>query len=251
MLPLMLSQALCLPWETALNFALRHDPATLVALAPHSGKLVCVRLQGFGDVHVRLLADGVSLSVSNEAAPDVILAGRSADFLPIALAGDKASALMASPVVMEGDTRLATALSHIASALDIDWEAMAAPLTGGLVAHQLGQGLRGLMQWGQQTSATMMKASSDYVQDEVQWVTSAPLLERFARDVDQLRLRADRLSARIERLEQARPSSAKAAASSATVAASSATVAASNATVAAAPATGTQKDNTAQEQDSA
>jgi len=206
MLPPMLSQALCLPWETALNFALRHDPATLVALKPHSGKLVCLQLQGMGAVYVRLLENGVGLSLSNDAQPDVILAGRPADFAPIALAEDKAAALMASPVMIEGDTRLATALSHMASALEVDWEAMVSPMTGGLIAHQLGQSLRGLMSWGQQTSATMMKASSDYVQDEVRWVTPAPLLERFACDVDQVRLRADRLAARIALLEQARQS---------------------------------------------
>lgn len=202
MLPPMLSQALCLPWEMAINFALRHDPATLIALEKQAGKLVCIRLLGMGDVYLRLLADGVSISLENLAEPDVTLMGRPSDFMPVAMADDKAAALMASQVDIDGDTQLATALSHIASALDIDWEAMVSPVTGGLLAHQLGQGLRGLMTWGQQTAATMVTASSDYVQDEVQWVTPAPLLERFARDVDQVRLRADRLAARIERLEQ-------------------------------------------------
>lgn len=202
MLPPMLSQALCLPWETAINFALRHDPATLLALQQQAGKLVCLRFNGMGELHLRLLADGIALSLDNQAEPDVILCGRTADFVPVAMANDKAAALMASDIEIEGDTQLATALSHLASSLDIDWEAMVAPITGGLVAHQLGQGLRGLVSWGQQTATTLMKASSDYVQDEVHWVTPAPLLERFSQDVDQLRLRVDRLAARIEQLEQ-------------------------------------------------
>ena len=202
MLPPILNQALCLPWEVALNFALRHDPATLIALEKQAGKLVCIRLHGLGDVYLRLLADGVAVSLDNLAEPDVMLAGSPSDFMPVALASDKAAALMASQIDIEGDTQLATVLSHLASALDIDWEAMVTPVTGGLLAHQLGQGLRGLMTWGQQTATTLVKASSDYVQDEAQWVTPAPLVERFSSEVDQLRLRVDRLAARIERLEQ-------------------------------------------------
>lgn len=202
MLPLMVSQALCLPWETAINAALRYDPATLMALESQSGKLVCLDITGIRCVYIRLVSEGVQLSLTNHADVDVTLRGRFSDFVPVALATDKAAALMSSAVVVEGDTALATDLSHWVNRLDIDWEAMITPITSGLVAHQIGQGVRGLMSWGQQTAQTMAMAAQDYVEDEVAWVTPAPLLALFSQDVDEVRLRVDRLTARIEQLEQ-------------------------------------------------
>lgn len=203
----LLGQALCLPWELAINQALRHDPATLAALKPLAGHRLCLCVPALIRLQVRLLPDGISLSLfedDEDLGADLQLTGSAADFVALARASDKTSALMGGDILLSGDTELATRLARIAGAIDVDWEAMLQPLTGAVVAHQIGQSVRGWLQWGRETGATLGAAARDYVQDEAALVTPASLLERFAADVDDLSLATDRLEARIRQLELAR-----------------------------------------------
>lgn len=201
----LLGQALCLPWELAINQALAHDPATLASLRPLSGRLLCICVPAVTRLYVRLLPEGISISLGSHDeqadAVDLQLTGSMADFAALASARDKSTALMGSQILLDGDTDLASRLSRIAAQIDIDWEAMLEPLTGGLLAHQLGESMRSLLQWGRESGRTLRTATRDYVQDEVELVTPAPLLEQFAAGVDELRLATDRLEARVQQLE--------------------------------------------------
>jgi len=197
----MLAQAALVPLETSVNSLLRHDPAAVRAIAAHAGRLVCIEVDAFPPLYVRLLDNGVAFSLSNDASADVIMRGSLADFKALARADNKANQLINSDIDMDGDTELSIALTKVVQQLDIDWEALIQPLTGGLLAHQLGKSVRGLFRWGKTTSATYAVAGKDYLEDEAQLVTPGPLLAGFASEVDELRLASDRLAARIRQLE--------------------------------------------------
>lgn len=198
----MLSQAVCVPAETAINHLLSHDPAALKAIQAQAGRLVCVEVDELTPVYIRLLDSGIALSLHNEARPDVIMRGSLPDFLSMANADNKANQLINSAIDMDGDTELSIALTKVAQQLDIDWEALIEPLTGGLVAHQLGKSVRGLIKWSHSTGSTYKVATKEYLEDEAQLVTPEPLLSEFADQIDQLRFASDRLQARLERLQQ-------------------------------------------------
>ena len=132
---------------------------------------------------------------------DVTLSGSLQDFLQLARASDKASELINSQIDMDGDTELALTLTRTVQNLDIDWEALIQPVTGGLLAHQLGKGVRGLLKWSRDTRGTYRRATKEYLEDEAGIVTPAPLLDEFSAATDALRLAADRIEARIARLE--------------------------------------------------
>ena len=202
-LPVELLQALCVPVEAAVNHVLRYDPPALNALSRHQGRLLSLNIDGISPLYVRILDTGIGLSLSNEAVADAALSGSVSDFLALAKAQDKANALINSAIDMDGDSEFAIALTRIANQLDIDWEAVIAPATGGLLAHQIGKGLRGLLGWGKSTGSTYKTAIKDYLEDEARLVTPKPLLQQFADDVDELKLATDRLSARIDRLIEA------------------------------------------------
>ncbi|TNC86824.1 MAG: hypothetical protein CSH37_02925 [Thalassolituus sp.] len=201
MISAVLTQALCLPVETLINRALREDPATLTRLAKQEGRLLAVEVSNLGRVNVRLLRDGIALSMTQDSDAEVVLSGTASDFLGLARAGDKAHELINSQIDMQGDTELALFLTRTLDKLDIDWEAAIQPLTGSLLAHQVGKGIRGLLKWRTSTGSTYRTAAKEYLEDELNLVTPQPLLDRFAEETDQLRLRADRLSARIAQLE--------------------------------------------------
>lgn len=202
-LPTEILQALCVPAEAAVNHVLRYDPAALNALARSQGRLLALNIEGVSPLFVRILDNGIGLSFSNEAVADATLTGAVRDFLALARADDKANTLINSAIDMDGDSEFAIALTRVAQNLDIDWEALITPATGGLLAHQIGKGLRGLLNWGRTTGSTYKTAVKDYLEDEAQLVTPEPLIRQFADDVDDLKLATDRLAARIDRLMQA------------------------------------------------
>lgn len=206
MLPVVLSQALCLPIEALINRLLAQDPVSLARLAREEGRLLSLDIERVTRVNVRLERHGVSLSLTPEADAEVTLRGELADFLALSQAEDKANALINSKIDIVGDTDLALSLTRTMQALDIDWEAAVQPLTGSLLAHQLGRGVRGLLRWGKDTGDTYRTAGKEYLEDELKIVTPAPLLTSFSRSVDELRLAADRLEARLSRLEQSKHS---------------------------------------------
>lgn len=196
-----LSQALCLPVEMLLNQVLKQDPAALQRLAKQEGRMMGIVITGMAQINVRITRDGLNLSMTPDIETDVVLSGSTTDFIKLARATDKANELINSNIDMNGDTELALTVTRVVQTLDIDWEALIQPLTGGVLAHQIGKGLRGLLKWGQDTSNTYRRAGKEYLEDEVQLVAPAPLLDQFNADVDQLRLSADRLEARLARLE--------------------------------------------------
>lgn len=204
MLPAVLSQALCLPIEALINRLLTQDPVSLARLAREEGRLLSLDIERVTRVNVRLERHGVSLSLTPEADAEVTLRGELADFLALSQAEDKANALINSKIDIVGDTDLALSLTRTMQALDIDWEAAVQPLTGSLLAHQLGRGMRGLLRWSKDTGDTYRTAGKEYLEDELKIVTPAPLLTSFSRSVDELRLAADRLEARLSRLEQSK-----------------------------------------------
>lgn len=206
-LPVELGQAALIPAEAAINHALRFDPGSQVLLAKAAGKLVHIRLAGTATVAIRLLDDSIVLSLSTDELsedgpyPDVALIGTSSDFLALARANNKASAMLSGGILVDGDTELAILLGKLVDQMNIDWEAMITPVTGGMLAHQLGQGLRGLMGWGKRTGSTFKTAARDYLYDEARILVHPAELEASAERIDNLRLASDRLEARIQQLE--------------------------------------------------
>ncbi|MCD8522462.1 MAG: SCP2 sterol-binding domain-containing protein [Saccharospirillaceae bacterium] len=208
-LPAELLQAACIPFEAAINHVLRYDPAALNSLSRQQGRLLCVRINELNPVLIRIVDSGIVLSLAHshstnnnrELGADATLSGSAADFFALARARDKAHALISSAIDMDGDSEFALSLTRVAQNLDVDWEALITPLTGGLLAHQLGKGLRGILGWGKTSAPAYRNAVKEYLEDEAQLLTPEPLAAQFADEVDQLRLATDRLEARTLRLE--------------------------------------------------
>lgn len=202
-----LTQALLIPAEHTLHHMLRHAPLTRRKLQAHQGRVMAMDVADYGRISVRFLPDGPELGLSqpqDDTAPDaeVTLRGSLNAFLTLARADDKVSVLMKSDIEIDGDTDFALSVTRILQAADMDWESFITPLTGGLLAHQIGRGVRRFLRWGERTSDTLQQAGRDYLQDESE-VIAAPLLQQeFSHNVDQLRLACDRLEARISQLEQ-------------------------------------------------
>ncbi|MEN9464255.1 MAG: hypothetical protein RL217_436 [Pseudomonadota bacterium] len=195
-LPLEMQQGLMLPIELALNAVLRKTPASRAALGKWQGRVLALHL-GSTSIFVRVLDQSLALSLGQETEADAALSGEVRDFMQLAQASNKADSLINSQIDLSGDSEFAIALTRILDELDIDWEALISPVTGGLLAHQLGKRVRSLFKWAQHNRPLYGMMAKNYLEDELALVASANELAEFADQVDQAKLACDRLEARL------------------------------------------------------
>ncbi|MFQ3172466.1 MAG: ubiquinone biosynthesis protein UbiJ [Oleispira sp.] len=196
-----IDSALCASIESSLNALLKHDPALLQALAKFEGKRLRIQSDDWLILVVTIHAHGFHLSLCDEDECDTTIFGSLSELLTVALANDKADALMNGNVDISGSSALVLDLAKIVQQLDIDWEALISPLTGGLIAHEVGKGFRSLIQWGKDSSQTFTTNTKAYLEDE-QIIVSKPIAEDFSEQVSDLRLATDRAEARLENIRQ-------------------------------------------------
>jgi ubiquinone biosynthesis protein UbiJ len=110
--------------------------------------------------------------------------------------------LFSGDVEISGDTQLAQHFSHFMNTLEIDWEEQLSKLTGDVVAHEVGNLLRGFSEWGQDQLTTSRLNLQEYLTEELRLLPSRCEVEEFLADVDTLRDDLDRLDARIGLLRQ-------------------------------------------------
>jgi ubiquinone biosynthesis protein UbiJ len=198
----MLPQAGLALLEGAINTALALDPETLARLGRLEGKVIAVELEGAG-VTLFLLPDGRGFRLMGhyEGEPDTRLRGT-----PLALlrlnGGKPGEGLFSGAVKIEGDVELGQRVQRILGGLDIDWEEHLSRLTGDVVAHQIGNAVRGLLRWSEQAAASLGRGFADHVQEERRDLPPRWEVEEFLAGVDELRSAVDRLEARLRRLEQ-------------------------------------------------
>lgn len=197
-----IDSALCASIEHSLNTVLKHDPALLSALSEFEGKRICIQSDDWLILVVTICPHGLQLSLQDDSECDTTIFGSISELLSVALASDKADALMNGDVDISGSSALVLDIAKIMQQMDIDWEALVAPLTGGLIAHQIGKGFRSLIKWGQDSGQTLATSSKEYLEDEVQLLVPKPLAEHFTSQVSELRLATDRAEARIEHIKQ-------------------------------------------------
>jgi len=197
-----IDSALCASIERSLNSVLKHDPALLIALAKFKGKRIRIQSDDWLILVVTICPHGIQLSLQDDSECDTTIFGSISELLTVALATDKADALMNGDVDISGSSALVLDIAKIMQKMDVDWEALISPLTGGLVAHQMGKGFRSLIKWSQDSGQTLATSSKEYLEDEIQLLVPKPLAEHFASQVSELRLATDRAEARLQQIKQ-------------------------------------------------
>jgi ubiquinone biosynthesis protein UbiJ len=189
--------------ETALNTALRLDPATFNRLAKFSDKVIAIELQGL-DLTLYLLpgSNGISLMSQYGAEPDTTLSGTPLAMAKMALGPDASSVLFAGEVTIRGDVETGQRFKRLLDELDIDWEEQVSRFSGDILAHKLGDLVRATTAWGQQTLNILGQDAAEYLQQEGQDLPIPITVRQFMQEVDALRDNTARLEARVGRLRQ-------------------------------------------------
>jgi len=196
-LPTVISAAL----EVAINQVLQLDPDSVARLPALQGKVIAIELRGL-DLAFYLIpqADRLNLYGHFEGQPDTVLRGTPLALARMGVAKDAGDVLFAGDVEISGDVELGQQFRALLDQLDIDWEEHLSQFTGDLVAHKVGNLVRGAMDWGQKTLNTLGQDAAEYLQEESGDLPSRAEVEAFLAQVDTLRSDVDRLEARLQRL---------------------------------------------------
>lgn len=112
---------------------------------------------------------------------------------------DKTS--IAPEMELHGDINMIQTIASIFKEVEIDWEECVSSYTGDLVAHQIGQLIRGAKAFQQKLFSTKKLNIKEYLQEEINLLVSAYEVEDFCNDVDLFRDQVERITAKIQLIE--------------------------------------------------
>lgn len=198
--------------ETVLNYYLRLDPEVMPAIAALDGKVIATEFVIAPPTSAEETDDGLTITLyfqpgsqgvrvtdKHWGTPDVSIRGT-----PLALARQfRAQPGTLDPAIeIRGDAQLGRSFQAALAAIDIDWEEYLSHVMGDVAAHQVGNTLREIGQWGRQVLNTLLQDAGEYFQHESYALPPHGAVSEFLDGVDKLRDDVDRLEARIHRLQQ-------------------------------------------------
>lgn len=198
------------PLELAVNRVLTLDPAAPTRLAPLEGKTLAIELRGIPvTVYVLFTRDRINVLSEFSGKPDARIVGTPISLGRMVFSEAGPGALIGTDIELHGNVEIARRAKAILDELDIDWEEQLARFTGDVVAHQVGNAVRGTLTWGKTLLATLGQDVTEYLQEETDTLITETELRAFAAEVDCLRSDADRLLLRVQRLAVAMPAAGK------------------------------------------
>jgi ubiquinone biosynthesis accessory factor UbiJ len=190
--------------STACNQYLSLDPNVGARLEKLNGKVIQITLKGLNLNFYLNIQNSEFVFTSSAAKVDTHMTGTPLAMMSMGMRklADNPGGLFGENVEITGDTETGHQVKQILDGLDIDWEEQCAKLCGDIVAHQIGNVVRGFQDWGRNAGQSVQRNVSEFIQEEVKLSPPREALDDFFEDVDRFRSDVDRLKARIEQLEQ-------------------------------------------------
>jgi len=185
--------------EELLNPLLRLDPHLGARLRHHAGRVLALEITGLGAaVFVEILPDGLRLHPRPPQPPEAWVRGGPASLLRVAAGAPPA----ACGVTLDGDVGLVQDLAEALREADPDWEEALSRLTGDVIAHRVGRGVRDVARFLAHAGEQLRLDLSEYLRDEAALAADAYAVRRWMDAVDALGEETARLEARVRRLER-------------------------------------------------
>jgi len=187
--------------ETAINRYLGLDAAAKLAMSSLAGNTIEVRLRDVGvNFYLCATEDGVKVVNHCDAEAGTTMTASILSLARMGVAADRADSMFSGDVKIEGDASLGQQFHDVLKSVQIDWEEIISTYSGDIVAHQLGNSIRALTQWGKNTLQTLSLDTTEYLQEESRQLPTSLEIRTFLNDVDRIRLDVDRAEARVKRL---------------------------------------------------
>jgi ubiquinone biosynthesis protein UbiJ len=198
----MIKKYTLLALQKAINHALLLDEATLVKLHKLNGKSLELIISPLKVCFFIVFKDNkLCLLDRYEHIPDVTIHSSPIGLIRLSLLpSSKVRSLFNDKVKIYGNIALGQEIKKLFDEIDIDWEGHLAELTGDVVAHQIGNLVRGGRAFKRKVQDSFSRNVSEYLHEEIREFPPREEVNDFYNEVDDLNLRTDRLSAHINKL---------------------------------------------------
>lgn len=133
--------------------------------------------------------------------PDAVLKGTPLNLARMS-AGDPQALIREGDVKLSGDPDVAADFQALLYLTRPDLEEELAQLTGDVVAHEVGKGVRMLGDWLAGAERTLTRSMGEYLSEETRAVVTDSEIDQFCAAVDTLATDVDRLEARFQLLRE-------------------------------------------------
>lgn len=189
--------------DAALNGYLKLDPTARGRMAELAGKTIAIELRGLNIVFYLIPGNtGVAVRGVVSNSPDTTLRGTPWSLVRLGLAKNQQTLLFSGDVEIFGDTETGQRFKEILDSMEIDWEEQLSKIVSDVVAHKVGNVVRGIQDWSAQTIDSLNADITEYLQEETRMLPGREEVEEFLSSVDTLRSDVDRLDQRVTRLKR-------------------------------------------------
>lgn len=190
--------------EDALNRYIFLDPDASDLLKPLLSKVIAVKMTSPAfEIYLCPGETGIQLLQEYQGRPDATLSGSPMALCLMGMSESPLCALFPGEVKMEGDVTTGRRFQSFLERLDVDPEEPLSRFTGDVIAHRIGNLVRGGRQWGRESLETLRLNLTEYLQEEARDLPAPAEAEIFYGGVETLRAAGDRLEARVQRLKNA------------------------------------------------
>lgn len=168
---------------------LRLDPGTRARLQELNGKCIAFvirdKIPYYPDgivISVLPTLVGIELSANKSHAADASIALYGKDLLPLLQ-----HATVPEHLLVEGDNQLLLKILEIVKQIDLDWEQAIAPVTGDVLAHQIGTRIRDTEKWFSQSLQEARRLADEYMDEELPIAKQSRPLKPFFEGMEKIR----------------------------------------------------------------
>ena len=179
------------------------DPNLKKKLIPLVGKIIKIEIKDLGfDIYIEATKDRLDISATHRETANLIIRGNSFSLAKLWCKQQLGHHDIPKDIEFSGDTELAQAVNELFTEIDIDWEEQLSKLTGDIMAHQAGNTVRNLFEFGKSTTETLQQNMSEYLQEEIQCFPTRCEINDFLETVDVTRDDIERTELRLARIEK-------------------------------------------------
>ena len=188
--------------ELAFNRALGLDEDARNRFIQLSGKVIGLDIKGL-DLCLFLMPalDGVKIAGEYDGEVDAWIRGAPFSLLHTAMTHER-DRFLSGDVEIDGDMDLGQKVQNILRHFQFDWEELLSKGVGDIAAHQIGNTLRSLFDWGTYAIDAIARDTAEYAQEERRDIVGPYEIDQFNRRVDTTRADVERIEQRINRLLQ-------------------------------------------------